>query len=192
MGKNKFSFFILLFFLLVQANILRSQSLQTIPKIGLGINGVDFSIEIPVDKKITIEPAVGVGPTYKKTDWDEYVPPSNEISYFDQGLHVSMYGKYLYNRNRRLNKGKSLHLNSGNFIGMKVWYVSKPFNNEEYLYNTILVNLNWGGQRNIGRYWIYSYSLGLGWGYNIDIPYDCLHLAIDLKMAYVLPFLSKK
>lgn len=70
MNKNKLSFFVLLFALFIHLGALRSQSLETIPKIGLGINGLDFSIEIPVTEKITIEPAIGFGPSYDFSDKD--------------------------------------------------------------------------------------------------------------------------
>ena len=57
MNKNKLSFFFLLFALLTQASALSSQSLQTVQKIGLGINGLELAVEIPVTENISIEPA---------------------------------------------------------------------------------------------------------------------------------------
>lgn len=70
MNKNKMSLLVLLFALLIKTGSVSSQSLQAIPKIGLGINGLDFSIEIPVAEKITIEPAIGFGPSYDFSDKD--------------------------------------------------------------------------------------------------------------------------
>ena len=190
MNENKLSFFLLLFVLLTQASALSSQSLQTVPKIGLGINGLDFSIEIPVGEKIAIEPAVGFGPSYDISEWD-----SNWVSYHyaiaEPSVHASVFGKLFYNRDKRMSKGKSMLFNSGKFIGAKVKYVSKPLTDYEYhdMDNTLLVNLNWGGQRNIGRYWNYSYSVGLGYGYNLDYSRSTFYPAFDVKVAYVLPLL---
>jgi len=194
MNKNKLSFFVLLFALLTQASTLSSQSLQMLPKVGLGINGLDLSIEIPVTEKITIEPAVGFGPSY---DFGPMDGLTSKVSYhwalLKPSVHASMYGKFFYNRDKRMRNDKSLLFNSGNFIGAKVKYVSKPLTNDDYYWptKTLLANLNWGGQRNIGRYWNYSYSVGLGYGRNLDISYGTFYPAFDFKVAYVLPLFGR-
>ena len=190
MNKNKLSFFVLLFALFIHLGALRSQSLETIPKIGLGINGLDFSIEIPVTEKITIEPAIGFGPSYDFSDKDALTKKMGwHWALLEPSVHASMYGKFFYNRDNRIRKGKSLLFNSGKFIGAKVKYVSKPLTSDEFhgQTNTFIANLNWGGQRNIGRSWNYSYSVGLGYGHNLDFSYGTFCPAFDLKVAYVLP-----
>ncbi|MDD2475193.1 MAG: hypothetical protein PHI32_04670 [Dysgonamonadaceae bacterium] len=194
MNKNKLSFFVFLFALLTQASTLSSQSLQTVPKIGLGINGLDFSIEIPLAEKITIEPAVGLGLSYAFWPGSLVFKTGAGLELLEPSVHVSTYGKFFYNRDKRMHKGKSMLFNSGKFLGIKVKYVSKPLT--DYMYhgytNTLLANLNWGGQRNIGRYWNYSYSVGLGYGRNLDFSYGTFYPAVDLKVAYVLPLLKGK
>ena len=70
MNKNKFSFLVFLFTLLIKTGTASSQSLHVAPKVGLGINGLDFSIEVPVAEKIAIEPAIGFGPSYDFSDKD--------------------------------------------------------------------------------------------------------------------------
>lgn len=194
MNKNKLSLFVFLFALLTQASTLSSQSLQVVPKIGLGINGLDFSIEIPVAEKITIEPAVGFGPSYDFSDKDALTKKMGwHWAVLEPSVHASMYGKFFYNRDKRMRKGKSLLFNSGKFIGVKIKYVSKPLTKEMYhgQTNTLLANLNWGGQRNIGRHWDYSYSVGLGYGRNLDITYGTFYPAFDLKVAYLLPLFAR-
>ena len=195
MNKNKLSFFILLFALLIQASTLSSQSLQTVPKIGLGVNGLDFSVEIPVAERITIEPAVGFGPSYSFSEHESLTGRMGwHWALLEPSVHTSIYGKFFYNRNKRMRKDRSLLFNSGNFIGAKVKYVSKPLTNDEYhgQTNTLIANLNWGGQRNIGSRWNYSYSVGLGYGRNLDYSYGTFYPAFDLKIAYVLPFWGGK
>ena len=190
MNKNKLSFFVLLFALFIHLGALRSQSLETIPKIGLGINGLDFSIEIPVTEKITIEPAIGFGPSYDFSDKDALTKKMGwHWALLEPSVHASMYGKFFYNRDNRIRKGKALLFNSGKFIGAKVKYVSKPLTSDEFhgQTNTFIASLNWGGQRNIRRSWNYSYSVGLGYGHNLDFSYGTFYPAFDLKVAYVLP-----
>ena len=159
----------------------------------MGINGLDFSIEIPVTEKITIEPAIGFGPSYDFTDKD-VGKEGWHWALLEPSVHTSIYGKFFYNRNKRMRKDRSLLFNSGNFIGAKVKYVSKPLTNDEYhgQTNTLIANLNWGGQRNIGSRWNYSYSVGLGYGRNLDYSYGTFYPAFDLKIAYVLPFWGGK
>ena len=194
MNNNKLSLFVFLFALLTQTSAVSSQSLQTIPKIGIGINGLDFSVEIPVAEKIIIEPAVGLGPSYSFSNMDGL---TSKMGYFwdllQPSVHVSIHGKFFYNRDKRILKRKSILLNSGKFVGLKVKYVSTPLTNAEshWLTKTLLANLNWGGQRNIGRHWNYSYSMGLGYGHNIESSYGTFYPAFDLKIAYVLPLFAR-
>lgn len=194
MNNNKLSLFVFLFALLTQTSAVSSQSLQTIPKIGIGINGLDFSVEIPVAEKITIEPAIGLGPSYDFSDKDALTKKIDwHWALLEPSLHASMYGKFFYNRDKRIRKTKSLLFNTGNFIGAKVKYVSKPLTSEEFhgQTNTFIANLNWGGQHNIGKHWNYSYSMGLGYGHNIESSYGTFYPAFDLKIAYVLPLFAR-
>ena len=185
METKKLLFRYFLFCSLFITNTLYSQELQTVSRIGLGINGLDLAVELPIAKKITIEPSIGLGPSYDfgegealtfRMDW--------HWTLLNPSVHLGVNGKFIYNH-----KSEPKLFNSANFIGLKVKYVSKPLTDEiHYLTNTLLTNLNWGGQRNIGRHWIFSYSLGAGYGYNLDEPYGLFYPAFDLKFAYVLPY----
>ena len=134
MNKNKLSFLVLLFAMLIKASTVSSQSLQVVPKVGLGINGLDFSIEIPVAEKITIEPAIGFGPSYDFDDRQDAITSKMgwHWALLEPSVHASVYGKFFYNRDKRMSKDKSLLFNSGMFIGAKVKYVSKPLTSDEY------------------------------------------------------------
>lgn len=171
-----------------------SQNLGTYSKLEAGINGVGLSLEIPASRRITIEPAIGFGPGYNLND-DENEGLTGRMDWrwvlLEPSFHGSVYGKYFYSRDSRARKNKSLLLNSGHFIGIKAKYISKDFSDYKYCSNTMLFNLNWGGQFNIGKHWLYSYSVGIGYGHNLDISYGLFYPSFDLKIAYVLPFWSK-
>lgn len=180
-------------FLIVLSAYTLAVSAQTYQKLEAGINGIGVSLEMPVSHKITIEPFIGLGPSY-------YIHNNNyelskEIRYswalLEPSFHGSVYAKYFYSKNSRIEKGKSLLFNSGNFIGVKVKYVSKTLSIPQYYCNTLILNLNWGGQFNLGKHWMYGYSVGIGYGYNLDTSLGLLYPALDLKIAYVLPFFSK-
>jgi hypothetical protein len=172
---------------------LSSQEMGTFQKLEVGINGPAMSLEVPLSNRITVEPAIGLGPTYDlhseeyglaaRIDWHWAI--------LEPSFHASVYGKFFYDRNKRIVNRKSLSLNSGHFIGVKLKYISKSLSSPQYFSNTILANLNWGGQHNIGKHWLYSYSVGLGYGHNMDNSYGLFYPAFDLKIVYVLPFFSK-
>lgn len=189
MNKKKLLFVLCLLVLFIQTNMVFSQELGKVQRIALGINGLDASIEIPVAEKITIEPMVGFGPSYRFYDGG-YITSSMGWTWalLEPSIHAGMYGKYFYNRDRRILKGKSVRLNAGHFLGVKAKYVSKPLTNAVHgKYNVLLTNVNWGGQHNIGTRWNWSYSVGVGYGINLDFLYGTFYPAFDVKIAYVLP-----
>lgn len=189
MNKKKLLFVSCLLALLVHSSMAFSQELEKVQRIGFGINGLDVSVEIPIAEKITIEPMVGFGPSYHFYDGG-YLTASMgwEWALLEPSVHAGIYGKYFYNRDRRIVKGKSVRFNSGHFIGVKAKYVSKPLTNGFHIkHNVLLTNVNWGGQHNIGQHWNYSYSVGVGYGINMDFFYGSFYPAFDLKIAYVLP-----
>lgn len=178
-----------LFYLFFNTNSLYSQELQTVSKIGFGINGLDQSVEIPVANKIIIEPSAGLGPSYSFSNGG---PVAANMGWtwalLEPSIHVSVYGKYFYNGNRQRLKGKSVRNNTGHFIGVKTKYVSKPLISAIHgKQNVLLTNLNWGGQHNIGTRWSYSYSAGVGYGFNLDFSTGTFYPAFDVKISYVLP-----
>ena len=195
MNKNKLSLLVLLFAFLANAGVLHSQELQMVPQIGLGTNGLDFSLEIPIAEKFTIEPAIGLGPSYDFRDRDAlFSKMGKHLILSAPSVHVSANGKFFFDRERRIRKGKSLLFNSGSFIGAKVEYVSLPLTSDKFhgQSNTLITSLSIGGQLNIGRYWKYGVTLGLGYGRNLDFSYGTFYPAYDFKVAYVLPFLRGK
>lgn len=185
----------LLLVLLVSVSVVAySQDLGTYQRVEAGINGFAIALETPIARKITFEGAIGLGPSYDLYDSGDALTDKIDWHWalIEPSFHASAYGKFFYNRNKRAAKNKSLLLNSGKFIGLKVKYVSKSLSDPQFYSNTLLTNLNWGGQGNIGKHWMYGYSVGLGYGYNMDESYGLFYPAFDVKIAYVLPFFSKR
>lgn len=189
MNKRNIFYISGIFMLFVCSMTAFSQELTTVHKIGLGLHGLDYAYEIPVARKITIEPFVGFGPSYNLHEEDFVMARLNwHWVILNPSVHLGVNGKYIYNRDRRVARGKSLLFNSGNFIGVKVKYISRPLTNKPNFYsNTLFSTVSWGGQHNLGRHWNFSYAAGVGYGYNIDFPYSMFFPALDLKVAYVLP-----
>lgn len=181
-----------IFMFFAMSNVVSAQGFGTFSKVEAGINGIGLALEMPISNKITIEPAIGFGPSYDMADDNSLTGKMGwHWALLEPSFHGSVYGKYFYDKTKRGKKNKSLWLNSGNFIGLKVKYVSRSLSSPQYYSNTILANLNWGSQFNLGKHWIYSYSVGLGYGYNMDDSYGLFYPAFDLKIAYILPFFGK-
>lgn len=189
MNAKKLLFKCFLFCSFFITSTLYSQELQTVSRIGLGINGLDLSVEIPVANKISIEPSAGFGPSYS---FSNSGPVAANMGWtwalLEPSIHAGIYGKYFYSRDRQILKGKSVRNNTGHFIGVKTKYVSKPLTNVIHgKQNVLLTNLNWGGQHNIGTRWNYSYSVGVGYGHNLDFSAGTFYPAFDVKISYILP-----
>lgn len=187
--------YILLLCLVLQTTLMFAQELQTLQRVELGINGLVTSLEIPLSSNFVIEPSIGFGPSYDIDKNQDGL--TSKIDYqwalLEPSVHTALYGKLFVLRNSRERKGKSLRLNSGSYIGVKVKYVSKPLTSDHtYRTNTLLTNVNWGGQFNIGSHWNYGYSIGLGLAGNLDYSSWVLYPAFDIKIAYVLPLFDKK
>lgn len=174
--------------------LLVSQELGTFHKVTIGINGLHTAVELPIGNKFTLEPAVGFGPSY--TVDTNYSALTDKIGWhwavFNPSFHASLHAKYIYNRNRRAAKNRSLLLNSGNYLGIKVKYVSRALSSNKTYNNTLLTSINWGGQHSIGKSWIWGYSVGLGYASNLDYKSNVFYPSFDLSIGYVLPFFSKK
>ena len=175
------------------ASIVFSQELGTYQKVELGINGIGISLEIPATQKLTIEPAIGFGPSYDLNNHGDALTDKMDWHWalLEPSLHVSVHGKLFYGRDKRAEKGKSMILNSGQFIGLKIKYVSKSLSDPQYYCNTLLTNINWGVQQSLGKHFLFSCSVGVGYGRNLDYSYGLFYPALDAKIAYVLPFFSK-
>ena len=108
---------------------------------------------------------------------DFYIPELNMVIEHDEEYHrqikVSQYD---------IKKEKEI-------VKAKVEYVTKPLTNDKFhgQTNTLLASLNLGLQSNIGKYWRYSLSFGLGYGRNLEYSYGTFYPAADIKVSYVIP-----
>ncbi|MDR1883821.1 MAG: hypothetical protein LBR26_13725 [Prevotella sp.] len=161
-------------------------------KLEAGINGIGTSLEIPASNRMAVEPVIGAVPGYmhnekygqsNKTNWYKALPKS--------GFHGSTYGKFLYTGDAKSRKRRFL-LDSDNFTGVKVKYVSATRSRPQYLSNTILANLNWGGRFNTGKQGLCNHSSGTGYDRNFEYSYGLFYPAFDLTIAYVSPFSTRR
>jgi len=84
----------------------------------------------------------------------------------------------------RINNGKNTKFNSGNYFGLRLKYVAPVGGNNDKIRNSILTNIHWGIQRNIGGNWLLNLHLGVG--YASDLKFGgIIYPSVEMKFAYV-------
>jgi hypothetical protein len=168
-------------------NIMNGQTTKTVIKLiklDIGSQGAGLSYEPKVFNNFTIDLCAGVGGGY---DIDK-----SEFTYavLKPALYLSLTPKYFYNIQRRISKGKNTQLNSANYFGIRVKYVT-PFApqidpEDPISTNAVLTNIHWGIQRAIGGHWLFNSQIGVGYGADIDCNCGMIYPAFDFKFAYII------
>ena len=80
---------------------------------------------------------------------------------------ITLEPRFYYNLNKRLNKGKRIDGNSGNFIALKTSYNSDLFfiasNEDLNLETDFMIIPTWGIRRSLGKHFNYEAGFGLGY-----------------------------
>lgn len=187
--------FLAFFFLPAHANAQTTKSdslpsLKFIPKLEIGlVQGIGLGFEIPLSQKSVFEIGTGLGSGYTifgnkfENTWT-----INQPAFYAQAKY-----KLYYNRQKRLDKGKSVLNNSGNYVGFRFKYASRELspNNLDglnvHLFNNVtLFDIHWGIQRSMGKRFLFNLNLGLGYGYDWDLENGMVYPSGDVRFAYKL------
>jgi len=154
--------------------------LSCLTKLDLGLQGIGLTYEPMLSNKVTADISAGASGGYDIAE--------GSISYniFKPAFYFSLTPKYFYNRQTRILKGKTTTLNSGDYIGLRLKYVTPSDRQSDFTRNSILINAHWGIQRAIGNHWAFNFHIGAGYARDIDFGFDTIYPAIDFKFSYVL------
>lgn len=156
--------------------------LSTLTKLDFGLQGIGFTYEPRISKKITADLSVGAGGGY---DIGE-----GHIDYRLEMLHPAFYfsltPKYFYNQSSRTAKGKTTSLNSGNYVGLRLKYVTANINVNDLTRNSVLTNIHWGIQRAIANKWTINSHAGIGYAQDVDYNFGTIYPVLDFKISYIL------
>ncbi|MDO4881175.1 MAG: hypothetical protein Q3983_07835 [Capnocytophaga sp.] len=75
--------------------------------------GIGAFYEQPIFNNFLAEISAGIGSITERTDW------RINYAYFDFAPYTRVAIKRFYNRDNRVRKGKSIHFNHGNYIGIQ-------------------------------------------------------------------------
>lgn len=159
--------------------------LLSMAKLDLGLQGIGATYESRLSDKMTVDLSAGAGGGYDIAEG--YL----SIDYSKPAFYLMITPKFFYNRQKRISNGKKSHLNSGNFIGLRLKYVTPNNRQLDYTRNSILVNIHWGIQRAISNRWTFGTHVGAGYAQDIDYNFGTIYPAIDCKFSFILANLRK-
>ncbi len=161
--------------------------LSSLLMLDLGGQGIGLTYEHRLSNKMVADISAGIGGGH------DIGEGFFEINYGYPAFYFSLTPKYFYNRQKRIDKGKEVHLNSGNYFGLRLKYVAannRPVdiygNSSLNVYrNSVLGNIHWGIQRPLGQHWLFNFHIGAGYAEDIDYGFGTIYPAVDFKFSYV-------
>jgi len=155
--------------------------LSSLTKVDIGLQGIGFTYEPRLSNKVTLDLSAGAGGGYDIAEG--YL--NYRVELLKPAFYFSLTPKYFYNRNKRSRQGKNTLLNSGNYIGLRLKYVTPNDRQTDLTRNSILTNIHWGIQRAIGNNWTFNSHIGLGYAQDIDYNFGTIYPALDFKFSYI-------
>ncbi len=162
----------------------KTPMLTSHPKIELGFQGLGVGYEFALGGKTVIDINAGLGGGYTVNNGTV----SYEWGFIDPAFYAITEFRYYYNLPKRLAKNRNRGNNAGNYVGAQVKYATREVFNISSnvdLHNTLLTEVHWGIQRNLGKKYIFNLHLGLGYAYDYDQDTGGLYLAIGAKFGYL-------
>lgn len=169
-------------FLVANASACFAQStLEKVGKVSLGLQGAEFSYELPLSKSLLLESAAGLG-VGMEVDHDKI---TYSFYLLDPVPFVSTELKWIYNREKREAKEKNNFNNAGNYVGLQTKY-SFGHPNSLVLNKALLTDIHWGLQRSLGTKFTLNTNIGLGYMYDFDTTYGDVAPVLRVKFGYRL------
>lgn len=157
-------------------------TLQNLTKLDIGLGGAGITLQKKLAKNFLIDLSAGVGGGYDVSEdavmyeWNLLLP----------AFYASATPKLYFNRQRRINKKKSILNNAGDYFGIRFKATTGSVAPNDYLRPAMLMNLHWGLQRPLGSRWTINTHAGIGYATDINSGFGSIYPALDLKFSYLL------
>lgn len=169
--------------------------LNELVKLEFGLHGVGFAYEMPLSSRFLVDFSAGLGMGYA-IQRGAYYTDSFKSTWIlnDPAAYLKSDVRYIYNREKRLAKGKSLRNNTGNYLGFQAKYTTRRmFNNSsdymrivDPLNRALLSEVHWGMQRPLGENFLFNLHLGLGYAHDFDFNNGSVYPALGVRFNYIL------
>lgn len=157
----------------------KSDTLDNFAKIELGLHGLSFAYELPLSNKFVWENSIGagMGMSTENNSLTYSLDVIRPVPFLKSKL------KFVYNINKRIANEKNIRNNAGNYIALQTKYsFGRPANNT---YNrSMLTELHWGIQRNLGGNFLFNTHIGLGYLGDFDSNSGALSPTIGVSFGY--------
>lgn len=163
------------------ATCFAQSTLEKVGKVSLGLQGVEFSYELPLGKSLLLESAAGLGVGMNADSGGS----TYSFYLLDPVPSISTELKWIYNREKREVKERNNANNAGNYIGLQTKYSLGNANNIS-LNKALLTDLHWGLQRSLGTKFTFNTNVGLGYMYDFDTTYGDVAPVLRVKFGYRL------
>ncbi len=154
-------------------------NLEKFGKIELGFHGLSFAYELPISNKFVWENALGLGMGMKAE--------GNEATYNIDLVRpvpfVKSKLKFIYNINKRKEKGRDILNNAGNYVALQSKY-SFGSSGANSLNSAILTEVHWGIQRNLGGKFLFNTHVGFGYLHDFDLESGVISPTIGISFGY--------
>ena len=172
---------IILIALLVITQITQAQTTDNL-SLKAGFIGLWGGYEKAVTEKITVVGEIGyIGGFYN----NQYLENSRSSIFT---LTLGLEGRYYYNFERRIEKGKNTHNNAANYFSIDAVYIpdllTTPNNDNINVLKTFNVFAKYGIKRNISNNINYEIAFGPGYQWGED-NINSSTFGLDIKFAYV-------
>ena len=117
---------------------MESDELATLIKLDLDLQGVGVTFEPKLSNRITSELSLGMG-----GGDDIYGGFTYEWALLRPAFYLSLTPKYNYGRKRRLERGKTVSLNAGSYIGFRLKYATSGVARYSPPQAVMLTNMHW-------------------------------------------------
>jgi hypothetical protein len=153
--------------------------ISSLTKLDLSLQGVGLTFEPRLSRNITTDLSAGIGGGYNISEG------SIDYQVIKPALYISATPKYFYNIKKRIDEGKTIQNNSGNFIGFRLKYNMPLSKKTDMIRNSVLANIHWGLQRAFGNNWLFSSQIGVGYAQDIDNNFGTIYPTLDFKFSYI-------
>ncbi|WP_068595313.1 hypothetical protein [Vaginella massiliensis] len=143
-----------------------------------GLQGLELKYEVPFAYQFIFKGGAGFGAGYYVDDAVHYVWSfQSPIPFLKANI------AWMYNKENRIAKGKSLRNNAGNFVALQAKY-SFGDKHDDVFNQVLFTAIHWGIQRTISGKFYFNTHVGLGYMHDQNTKENAVAPSLGLTFGY--------